>query len=88
LAVNWFDALLGPAAMATTIPPDTPISRAGVLALNEFYTIKEAQSRLGWSDAALRAAKRRGLKLLRSGKRRYITGQEILRFLMKESDAE
>ena len=72
--------------MATTILPDAPVSRVGVLSLDEFYTIKEAQSRLGWSDAALRAAKRRGLKLLRSGKRRYVTGQEILRFLQHETD--
>ena len=72
--------------MATTILPDAPVSRAGVLALDEFYTIKEAQCRLGWSDAALRAAKCRGLKLLRSGKRRYVTGQEILRFLQHETD--
>lgn len=72
--------------MATTLPPDALNTRPGVLALDEFYTIKEAQSRLGWSDAALRAAKRRGLKLLRSGKRRYVTGQEILRFLQHETD--
>jgi hypothetical protein len=47
----------------------------------ELYTIEEAKARLRWSDSALRAAKRRGLRLLVCGKRRYVTGREILRFL-------
>ena len=51
----------------------------------EFYAIEEAKSRLGWSDSAFRAAKRRGLRLLTSGKRRYVTGREILRFLQAEA---
>lgn len=59
---------------------------AGVISVTEIYAIEEAKRRLGWSDAALRAAKRRGLKLLRSGKRRYVTGQEILRFLLTETE--
>ena len=53
----------------------------GVISLQEIYTITEAKARLGWSDAALRAARRRGLNVLACGKRRYVTGQEILRFL-------
>lgn len=53
----------------------------GVISLAEIYTLTEARARLGWTEAALRAAKRRGLRLLVCGKRRYITGQEILRFL-------
>jgi hypothetical protein len=57
----------------------------GVFATNEVYSIEEAKRRLGWSDSAMRAAKRRGLSLLRSGKRRYVTGQEILRFLQEET---
>jgi hypothetical protein len=57
----------------------------GTLSILEFYTIEEAKSRLGWTDSALRAAKRRGLKLLASGKRRYVTGREILRFLQAEA---
>ena len=57
---------------------------AGAVSLLEFYTIEEAKSRLGWSDSAFRAAKRRGLQLLASGKRRYVTGREILRFLEAE----
>ena len=37
--------------------------------------------RLRWTESALRAARRRGLKLLRCGKRKYVSGREIVRFL-------
>ena len=57
----------------------------GVISLTEIYTLDEAKRRLGWSDAALRAAKRRGLVVLASGKRRYITGLAILEFLQSQS---
>lgn len=57
----------------------------GVVSVFEIYAIDEAKRRLGWSDSALRNAKRRGLQLLTSGKRRYVTGNEILRFLQSNS---
>jgi hypothetical protein len=53
----------------------------GVISVNELYTLAEAKLRLRWTDAALRAAKRRGLRLLACGKRRYLAGDEIVRFL-------
>jgi hypothetical protein len=52
-----------------------------VISVLEIYRIEEAKARLGWTDSALRAAKRRGLTLISCGKRRYVTGKEILRFL-------
>jgi hypothetical protein len=58
----------------------------GVISLVELYRIDEAKLRLGWTDAAYRAARRRGLAVLGSGKRLYVTGEEILRFL-KADDA-
>jgi hypothetical protein len=58
------------------------ISRSpGVISSLEVYTIEEAKVRLGWSDSALRAAKRKGLRLLACGKRRYVSGKEVIRFL-------
>ncbi len=62
------------AAQATPQP-------SGVISSLETYTLEEAKARLRWSDSALRAAKRRGLRLLTCGKRRYVTGEEIRRFL-------
>ena len=60
--------------------PD-PARSPGVISSLETYTIAEAKARLGWTDSALRAAKRRGLRLLTCGKRRYVTGEELRRFL-------
>lgn len=57
----------------------------GVISVHEVYRVDEAKRRLGWTDSAYRAATRRGLVVLESGKRRYISGQEILRFLSAES---
>jgi hypothetical protein len=54
---------------------------SGSVSILEAYRLEEAKARLGWSDSALRAAKRRGLKLIACGRRRYVTGKEIVRFL-------
>jgi hypothetical protein len=54
---------------------------SGTISSLETYTLEEAKARLRWTDSALRAAKRRGLRLLTCGKRRYVTGEEIRRFL-------
>jgi hypothetical protein len=51
----------------------------------EVYRLDEAKARLGWSDSALRAAKRRGLQILVCGKRRYIAGKAIARFLENQA---
>jgi hypothetical protein len=53
----------------------------GTVSVTELYTIDEAKARLCWTDSALRAAKRRGLRTLRCGKRVYLSGAEIVRFL-------
>jgi len=55
------------------------------ISLVELYRIDDAKIRLGWSNAAYLAALRRGLQVLESGKRRYVTGEEILRFLQAET---
>lgn len=60
---------------------DDDAPRRGVISIHEVYSLSAAKLRLGWTDSALRAAKRRGLRLLPSGKRRYVAGAEILRFL-------
>jgi len=59
----------------------------GVISVHDIYTLDEARKRLRWSESALRAARRRGLNLLSSGKRKFVTGQEILRFLESEQEA-
>ena len=63
----------------------TPVNDGGPISISEIYRLEDAKRRLGWSDSALRAAKRRGLRLLACGKRRYVTGTEVLRFLESEN---
>jgi hypothetical protein len=53
----------------------------GVISVHDLYTLEEAKKRLRWTESALRAARRRGLKLLSCGKRKYLSGKEIVRFL-------
>jgi hypothetical protein len=66
--------------------PRIKAASPGVVSVHEIYRVDEAKLRLGWTDAAYRAARRRGLAVLSSGKRLYVTGEEILRFL-KADDA-
>lgn len=42
------------------------------------YRLDEAAARMGWGAHALRAARRRGLKVHRAGKRGYIVGRDLL----------
>ncbi len=53
----------------------------GLISVMEVYQLSEALARLGWTASSFRAAKRRGLKVIVCGKRRYLTGKEIVRFL-------
>jgi hypothetical protein len=38
---------------------------------------------MGWGGHALRAARRRGLKIHRCGKRGYVCGADLLHFITK-----
>ena len=56
-------------------------TQPGVISTLEIYTLDEAKRRLRWTDSAVRSARRRGLRLIKCGKRKYLSGQELLRFL-------
>jgi hypothetical protein len=47
------------------------------------YRLDEVKSRMGWRDAAFRAAVRAGLKTHRSGKRLYVLGSDLIDFVTK-----
>ena len=61
-------------------PPATP----GAILPDALYRLDEAAARMGWGSHALRAARRRGLRVHRSGKRGYITGRDLLAFVTRE----
>ena len=48
------------------------------------YRADELKGRMGWSDSALRAARRRGLIVRREGKRAYILGEDVIAYLKRK----
>jgi hypothetical protein len=60
---------------------------AGVIDPAFLYRFDEAAKRMGWGRPAADAAKRRGLKTMKSGKRLYVLGREILEFIQRDSEA-
>ena len=59
----------------------------GAIVSNAIYRADEAKARMGWKDAAFRAACRRGLKVHRVGKRAYVTGADLAEFITKGGSA-
>ena len=57
---------------------------SGVISILEFYTLKEFMSRMGLTETAMRALRRRGLKVARVGKRAFIPGLFAIAFLIEE----
>jgi hypothetical protein len=55
----------------------------GAIIPDAIYRLDEVKSRMGWRDAAFRAAVRAGLKIYRSGKRTYVLGTDLVAFVTK-----
>jgi len=50
------------------------------------YRADELKARMGWSDSALRSARRRGLKVRRDGKRAYILGEDVISYMKSKPE--
>ena len=61
--------------------PHTP--PPGEITPEALYRLDELKARMGWRDAAFRAAVRAGLKFYRSGKRTYVVGTDLVAFITK-----
>ncbi len=48
------------------------------------YRADELKGRMGWSDSALRAARRRGLVVRREGKRAYVLGEDVIDYIKRK----
>ena len=63
---------------------DTQLQRIpGAIVPEAIYRLDEVKSRIGWRDAAFRAAVRAGLTTHRSGKRLYVLGSDIIAFVTR-----
>lgn len=60
-----------------------PQSAPGAIVPDAIYRLDELKARMGWRDAAFRAAVRAGLKIYRSGKRTYVLGTDLVAFVTK-----
>jgi hypothetical protein len=58
----------------------------GAIVPEAIYRLDELKARMGWRDAAFRAAVRAGLKIYRSGKRTYVLGTDLVAFITKAED--
>jgi hypothetical protein len=71
--------------MAASSPlPDNP----GAIDPETLYRLDEAMGRLGWKYSAYMGAKRRGLKVHRSGRRVYVKGADLIEFITTSSSEE
>lgn len=69
--------------MATSYANSQGLIESGIL-----YRFDEAMKRMGWGRKAADAARRRGLRTLKSGKRIYVKGSELLEFVERDSGVE
>ncbi len=47
------------------------------------YRVDEIKARMGWREASLRAARRRGLVVRRDGKRTYVLGEDVIAYIKR-----
>jgi hypothetical protein len=59
----------------------SPPLTVGIIRGDALYRADEIKARMGWKDAAFRAACRKGLKVHRVGKRAFVTGSDIIAFV-------
>ena len=67
--------------MNTTVNRQRTPAVAGIISKFELYALDELKHRMRWTDSSLRAARRDGLRVLGYGKRRYVLGIDVFRFL-------
>jgi hypothetical protein len=60
-----------------------PQHAPGAIVPDAIYRLDELKARMGWRDAAFRAAVRAGLTIYRSGKRTYVLGADLVAFVTK-----
>jgi hypothetical protein len=60
----------------------------GVISSDVVYRLDEAKARMGWRDAAFRAAVRAGLKVHRVGKRLYVLGADLIAYVTKANGGD
>lgn len=62
--------------------------QSGRISADQILTLEAVRQELGLGSAALREARRKGLKIRRIGRRGYVFGADLIEFIRAQSDAE
>lgn len=76
--------------LATSHPKtssDSAATSPGFILPDALYRVDELRRRMGWKDAAFRAARRRGLVVRRVGKRVFVIGSDVIAFVISQGGA-
>jgi hypothetical protein len=76
-----------PSSAPAARSPKANESSLGVISADDLYTLSELKLRLGLGRWALRQARRAGLRFFVIGRKKYIRGSEVIRFLEKTQPA-
>jgi hypothetical protein len=69
-------------------PPSPEPRTTGAIVPDAIYRLDEVKGRMGWRDAAFRAAVRAGLTTHRSGKRLYVLGSDLIAFVTRAKEGD
>lgn len=59
-------------------------SSPGVISTHEIYTLNELERRTGLGEGALKVAKERGLKVRRFGRKAFVRGEDLDKYLAEQ----
>jgi len=71
--------------MATNAAPNAH-DAPGIVTADALYTLAEIQERLKLGQAAMRQARRAGLRVRKIGRRRYVLGRDVLEYVDRASN--
>ena len=60
--------------------------KPGLITSDSLYTLEELSARLRLGKAALRQARRKGLKIKRIGRRAYVLGRDVIEWFEKSAE--
>ena len=70
------------------VAPETRAGAPGAIIPDAIYRLDEVKARMGWRDAAFRAAVRAGLTTHRSGKRLYVLCSDLIAYVTKAKEGD
>lgn len=70
-----------------TITMAAATASPGYISSDQLYTLEEIRARLGLGTAALRTARRKGLKVRRVGRRGFVLGRDVMNYVERDGNS-